>query len=146
STDRLVVCGAPSYFARHGRPATPAELVGHNCVHYTRVPVTGEWRFRDAERRPFVVPVRGNLACSDGQSMRYAAIAGAGLVVLPRFFVEADVAEGRLELVLEGARRAEVGIYALFASRKQLPARTKLVIDHLATWFAAPDWRLRRSR
>ena len=143
SMDRLVVVGAPTYLERHGRPAAPADLIGHNCIHYLLVPKAGEWRFRDANRRPFVVPVRGNLECSDGITIRYAALAGIGLGVLPLFMVARDVDEGRLELVLEDARRAEIGIYAMFASRKQLPARTKLLLDHLVSWFAAPDWRLR---
>lgn len=145
SADRLVVAGAPAYLDVRGRPQTPAELIGHNCLHYLLVPVAGEWRFRDANRQPFVVPVRGNLECSDGVAVRNAALAGIGIGVLPLFMVARDVDEGRLELVLEGTRRAEIGIYALFASRRQLPARTKLLIDHLATWFAAPDWRLRRA-
>jgi hypothetical protein len=33
----------------------------------------------------------------------------------------------------------------MFASRKQLPVRTKLLLDHLSSWFADPDWRLRPS-
>ena len=146
SVDRLVVVGSPAYFAKHGRPKTPAELVGHNCIHYMVVPLAGEWRFRDANRQPYVVPVSCNLECSDGMTVRQAAIAGIGLGVMPRFMVERAVEEGRLEIVLEGARRAEVGIYAMFASRKQLPARTKVLLDYLSSWFADPDWRLRASQ
>jgi DNA-binding transcriptional LysR family regulator len=145
SVDRLVVCGAPAYFARQGRPATPMELIGHNCLHYTVVSQAGEWRFRDANRQPYVVPVRGNFTSSDGATLRQAALAGLGLVVGPHFLVASDVAAGRLELVLEGARRAEIGIYAMFTTRRHLPARTKLLLDHLATWFGAPDWRMRRA-
>jgi DNA-binding transcriptional LysR family regulator len=146
SADRLVVVGSPAYFAKHGRPTTPAELVGHNCIHYMVVSIAGEWRFRDANRQPFVVPVSSNLECSDGMTVRQAAIAGIGLGVMPRFMVERAVEEGRLEIVLEGARRAEVGVYAMFASRKQLPARTKVLLDYLSSWFADPDWRLRASQ
>ena len=63
--------------------------------------------------------------------------------VAPLFNVARDIAAGRLEVVLEGARRAEIGIYALFSSRRQLPTRTKLLLDHLSAWFAPDDWRLR---
>lgn len=145
ATDRLVVVGAPAYLDEHGRPQTPADLIGHNCLHYTLVPQAGEWRFRDAQRRPFVVPVHGNLSCSDGSTLRRAALAGLGLAVGPLFMFERDIAEGRVELLVDGARRAELGIYAMFPSRKQLPARTKLLIDHLASWFSAPGWRLARA-
>ena len=141
ATDRLVVCASPAYLDEHGRPQTPTDLVGHNCLHYTVVSQSGEWRFRDAQKQPFVVPVSSNFKTSDGATLRYAAAAGMGLAVTPLFMVARDVRDGRLELVLEGARKAEIGIYAMFASRRQLPVRTKALIDHLSNWFANADWR-----
>jgi DNA-binding transcriptional LysR family regulator len=147
AADRLVVCAAPSYLDAHGRPATPGDLIAHNCLHYSLVPRDAEWRYRGAGGRPYSVTTRGNLTTSDGSVLRRAALAGLGLAVLPLFMVAADVSDGTLELVLEGARKAEIGIYAVYASRKQLPARTKLLLDHLVTWFSWEDWRLqRRSR
>ena len=125
-----------------GRPETPGDLIGHNCLHYSIVERAAEWRFRGATG-PLSISVSGNLATTDGTVLRRAALAGLGLVVLPHFMVAADVAADRLELVLEGTRRAEIGIYALFASRRQLPARTKLLLDELAKTFAHVDWRTR---
>lgn len=142
ATDRLVVCGAPDYLDARGRPAAPGDLVDHNCLHYARVSRRGEWRFRGAGGA-YVVPVAGNLTTGDGTVLRRAAIAGLGLAVLPLFMVADDVAAGRLELVLDGARRAEIGVFALYASRRQLPARTRLLLDHLGAWFARADWRSR---
>lgn len=142
STDRLVVCASPAYLAAHGRPEVPGDLIGHNCLHYSLVSREGEWRFRGAGGA-YNVAVSGNFSASDGSTIRRAAIAGLGLAVLPSFMVAADVKAGRLELVLEGARRAEIGIHAMFPSRRQLPARTKLLLDHLGAWFGDTSWRLR---
>ncbi len=138
--DRLVVCGSPEYLERRGRPATPLELVGHNCLHYTLVGREAEWRFR-GESGPLSIPVRGNLNTSDGSVLRKAALAGVGLVVLPWFMVAADVRAGRLELVIEGFRRAEIGIYAVMPSRRNVPARTRLLLEHLTRHFSDPEWR-----
>ena len=143
SLDRLVVAASPEYFAKRGRPEAPPDLIGHNCLHYSLVSQAGEWQFRDANRLAYVVPVSGNLSCSNGATLRQAALDGLGVIVAPLFTVARDVAAGRLELVLEGTRRAEIGIYALFATRRQLPTRTKLLLDHLSGWFGAEDWRLR---
>jgi DNA-binding transcriptional LysR family regulator len=55
--------------------------------------------------------------------------------------VARDVASGTLELVLDGRRRAEIGIYAVYASRRNLPARTKALLDHLSSYFSVADWR-----
>lgn len=143
ATDRLVICGSPDYLEEHGRPTSPMELIGHNCMHYTVVSLAGEWRFRGKGGVAIDVPVRGNFSASNGATLRHAAAAGLGLAVVPLFMCAADVAAGRLELVLENARKAEIGIYAVYASRRQLPARTRLLLDHLGSWFANPDWRLR---
>ena len=141
ASDRLVVAGAPAYLAARGRPTTPAELIGHECLHYTLVPLPAEWRFRGA-RGALTVPVHGRFAASDGTVLREAALAGVGLIVVPHFMVARDVEAGRLELVLEGARRAEIGVHALLGAR-QVPARTRAVVEHLGRWFGADDWRTR---
>jgi DNA-binding transcriptional LysR family regulator len=137
--DRLVVCASPGYLARRGVPRAPAELIHHNCLHYANVPVEGEWRFR-GPGGPDSIPVHGTLTTNDGAALRSAALAGLGLVVLPSFMVAREVRQGRLVLVLEGARRAEIGIYAVFAHRAQMPARTRLFLDFLVRRFAKLRW------
>jgi DNA-binding transcriptional LysR family regulator len=139
ASDRLVVCAAPGYLARAGTPVHPTELVHHACLHYALVPRAGEWRFRGPDG-PYDVPVRGRLQASDGTVLRQAAIAGAGLVVLPSFMIAADVAAGRLVTVLDGHRRAEIGIHAVYPHRRNLPARTRALLDFLGKRFARPPW------
>lgn len=142
AADRLVVCGTPEYLDAHGRPQSPGDLVNHNCLHYSLVGREAEWRFRGATG-PLAIPTLGNLNASDGSVLRQAALAHLGLIVLPHFMVAGDVARGSLELVLDGRRRAEIGIYAVFASRRNLPARTKALLDHLSGYFSVADWRTR---
>ncbi|UJR86445.1 LysR family transcriptional regulator [Sandaracinus amylolyticus] len=145
ASDRLVVCGSPAYLARVGTPESPADLVHHNCLHYALVSQRGEWRFRGDDGSALTIPVRGNLTTTSGSVLREAAIAGLGLAVLPSFMVARDVAEGRLELVLEGRRRAEIGVFAITAGR-QLPARTRALVEHLARAFADAPWAVDRGR
>lgn len=140
ASDRLVVCGTPKYLDARGRPESPADLVNHNCLHYSLVGREAEWRFRGVTG-PLAIPTAGNLDASDGSALRQAALAHLGLVVLPHFMVAGDVARGDLELVLDGRRRAEIGVYAVFASRRNLPARTRALLEHLGSYFSAADWR-----
>jgi DNA-binding transcriptional LysR family regulator len=141
ATDRLVICGSPAYLAERGRPASPADLIDHHCLHYTLVTREAEWRFRKPDGRPFVAPALGSFASSDGMVLRAAALRGLGLAVLPEMLVAGDVRAGHLELVLEGTRRAPFVIYAVVAAKQNLPARTKRLLDHLATHFGRADWR-----
>jgi DNA-binding transcriptional LysR family regulator len=138
--DRLVVAAAPSYLQTRGRPLRPEDLVHHPCLHYALIDAEAEWRFLGADRRP--VPFgRGNLISNDGNVLRMAVLSGLGLAVLPQFMVAGDVAAGRLELVLEGQRKAEVGIYAVVAKARGLPLRVRALIEHLERHFARPNWR-----
>jgi DNA-binding transcriptional LysR family regulator len=138
-TDRLVVCAAPEYLARHGVPQTPDDLLDHHCLHYNRVPLFSEWRFRTGEKVATIT--RFKFASSDGTVLRCAAKEGLGLAVLPFFMVAADVASGALRLVLEGRRRGEIGIFALTGSRAHLPVRARLLLGHLVKFFERKDWR-----
>ncbi|MDI3284089.1 LysR family transcriptional regulator [Polyangium sp. 15x6] len=141
ATDRIVVVAAPSYLERAGIPQTPEDLVNHNCLRYTLVPASGEWRFRgDA------IPVHGNLDVNDGATLVQAAIAGLGLTVVPMFMVASDVAAGRLVLVLEEHRRGEIGIHAVTAQGKGLPRRTRALLDFLSKWFEDRCWEALRER
>lgn len=137
--DRLVLCAAPSYLERHGEPQSPDELLRHNCLHYALVPRGGEWRFRGSDG-PYEVPTSGNFSTTDGSLLREAAVAGLGLVVLPSFMVSRELADGRLKSVLPAHRRGRIGLYAVLATRRQLPLRTRLFIEHLAAHFAEPRW------
>jgi DNA-binding transcriptional LysR family regulator len=138
ATDRLVVCAAPSYLAQRGRPSSPEDVVHHECLHYSLVPMRAEWRFRGA-KGPLAIPVAGSFSASDGTVLREAALAGLGLAVLPSFMIARDLEARRLELVLEGHRRAEIGVFAITATRK-LPARTRALVDFLGRRFAKPPW------
>lgn len=136
ATDRLIVCGSPEYLERFGTPERPADLLEHNCLRYALVPTTGEWRFRGRDGRPAGIPVRGNFVVDDGGVLRSAALSGLGLAVLPSFMVKREITEGRLRLVLEGERRAEIGIYAVTAHRTHGPLRVRVFLDSLARYFA----------
>jgi DNA-binding transcriptional LysR family regulator len=134
ATDRLVVCASPGYLARAGTPREPADLLQHTCLHYALVPRSAEWRFRQGGRT-IEVSTGGPLSFTDGLSLREAALAGAGLAAIPSMLVAADVAAGRLRLVLEGTRRAEFGLHALTAHRSQVPPRVRALLDFLVSHF-----------
>lgn len=135
-TDRLVVCASPAYLARAGTPRTPGDLANHACLHYALVPRAAEWRFRRSGRT-VDVPTRGPFSCTDGLSLREAALAGMGLVSIPSMLVTADVDEGRLEVVLDGARGGEFGIHAVTADRRHAPPRVRALLDFLGRHFPA---------
>ena len=47
---RMVVCAAPSYLARRGRPTIPADLRRHDCLVFSETLGPVEWHFQSPER------------------------------------------------------------------------------------------------
>jgi len=97
---RFCVVGSPAYFAAHGRPKSPLDLLQHQCIR-TRMPSGAlyRWEFvRNGETFP--VDVQGVITLDESSLMLQAARAGLGLGYLTEWNVAADLAAGTLEAVL----------------------------------------------
>jgi DNA-binding transcriptional LysR family regulator len=138
--DLVVVCGSPEYFRRHGIPRVPEDLSNHSCLSYSYDDSGNEWHFSGPDGE-HVVQIKGNLRANNGDLLRVAALGGAGIVLQPRFLVGADLRAGRLQSVLTEYKSRELGIYAVYPSRKYLSAKVRSFIDFLAERFGPnPDW------
>jgi len=130
-----VLCGAPGYFAAHGRPATPEDLKAHECVQFTLSGHANKWTFRRAGRS-VAVPIDGRYKVSSSIAVRDALLAGFGLSLVPRIYVEQELAAGRLEAVLADWEADRTPVYAVYPSR-HLAAKTRAFVDFLLERFAA---------
>lgn len=128
-----VVCAAPSYLARKGMPRQPKDLVEHNCLNHTRLGKV--WRFGASSDSPEgaeeEISVSGNFAANDTMVLRQAALAGEGIVHLPAFTTLEYLRSGALFRLLPEYKLPELGVYALYASRKHLPGSTRSLLDFL---------------
>lgn len=129
--ERSIVCAAPAYLDRHGAPATPADLGAHACLGYTLSGSGSEWKL-EGPGGPLAVPIAGPIRADNGDIIRLAALGGAGIVFQPHFIVDDDIAAGRLVRVLADWQSAELGVYAVYPSRKHLSAKVRTFVDFLA--------------
>jgi DNA-binding transcriptional LysR family regulator len=142
AADRTVLCAAPAYLARKGTPQTAQDLVHHDCLIYSLLKVADEWRFRErGSRELFSPPLEGRFAAASGAVLRQAALAGMGLAVLPTFMVAADVAAGRLRLVVDSFAGVELGVYAVYPQVQRPPGKVRALVDLLVAHFRTPRWR-----
>ena len=130
-----VLCGAPGYFAAFGRPAQPEDLKAHECVQFTLSGHANKWTFNRAGRS-VAVPVDGRYKVSSSIAVRDALLAGFGLSLIPRIYVEHELASGRLQAVLEDWEADKTPVYAVYPSR-HLAAKTRAFVDFLAERFSA---------
>jgi DNA-binding transcriptional LysR family regulator len=126
-----IVCASPAYIARHGAPHAPAELSSHACLGYTLTGSGADWRFETPDG-PLVVPISGPIRADNGDIIRLAALSGAGILFQPHFIVGDDLAAGRLVQLLPEWQSAELGVYAVYPSRKHLSAKVRTFVDFLA--------------
>lgn len=134
AVDRVLLCASPAYLKEFGTPATPADLVGHNCLLYTYFPGRNEWRMQghDGEH---VVNVSGNMRGNNGDLLHQAALDGLGIMRQPNFIVGDDIRAGRLVEVLKEYSFEPIGIYAVYPSRKHLFGKIRTFVDYLAERF-----------
>jgi len=141
ATAGYAVCGAPAYFARHGRPATPDALLQHSCIAYRR-PRNGrirDWRFRQGEGTRQVA-VTSTLVFNRIELMIEAAIAGYGLIQIPECYAQPALARGALELALPEYRAGGYEISAVYRQQQRLAPNVRAFMDFLATLFDPPPW------
>ena len=135
-----VVCAAPAYFKRAGKPRSLAELARHNClVTSTEDGVADTWSFQD-KGRPVAVKVGGNLQCNDGEVLTRWAMAGEGLAWRSAWEVSEEVKRGRLVTVLDEFAIPGNNIYAVYPERRLLPAKVKFFIEFLRKTFGDPPY------
>lgn len=146
--NRRLCVAAPAYLKRRGAPATPAELVKHDCLTLSSdASQTRGWAFsmpsEGAEPgAPEVHYLRpgGPMDCSDGQVLHEWCLAGHGIAWRSTWEVEADIQAGRLASVLDDFAAPPNGIYALFPQRKHLALRVRLWIDFLKHEYGRADY------
>lgn len=132
---RRMVVASPDYLARRGAPKTLAEIGDFDCLVATQQ--QRGWTFADPERPGETVSVKvsGRFECNDGAVLHDWALAGRGLAWRSWWEVGADLAAGRLLTVLDDFAAPPIGIYAVFAQRRHLPLRLRLLIDSLKNSF-----------
>lgn len=129
STARHVVA-SPAYLAAAGTPKTPADLLHHTAIVYSRSLISEEWRFRRGNAETSVkVPSR--LAVTAAEGVREAIFAGLGLAICSRWMVP-EIADGRAVPVLADWELPPVDLWALFPSGRLPTAKARAFV----TWFA----------
>jgi DNA-binding transcriptional LysR family regulator len=138
---RSVVCATPAYLARHGTPQRPEELAQHNCLSYAYFG-RSIWEFSRAGE-PHAVAVSGNLSANESMVLLEAVLADIGISLQPRYSVGAHLRSGALVQLLPDYEPQQLGIHALYGTRRQMPPALRALLDFLVERLAdRPDWDL----
>lgn len=139
SRTRLMLCASPEYLAAAGTPAHPSELKEHTVWAYRYFAPGEEWPFEGPDGR-VTARIHPTLRTNSGDTCRIGALRGHCVVLQPSFLVGPDVAAGRLVELMPEYRCLELGIYALYPSRRHVSAKVRLLIDYLAAAMRDKQW------
>jgi DNA-binding transcriptional LysR family regulator len=129
---RMVVVGAPSYFASRSRPKQPQDLTAHACINI-RLPTYGGlyvWEF-EKRGRELKVRVEGQVVFNNMALRLNAALDGLGLAYLPEDQVQTHLADGRLIRVLDDWCAPFPGYHLYYPSRRQPAPAFALLVEAL---------------
>jgi len=131
TSSHLVLCAAPTYLERNGRPEEPSDLTRHSCLVYADLRSPRTWRFTAPDGRVETVQITGPFSSNNPQLLLSLAVAGHGLIFWPSFAVGADILAGRLVPLLTNWRSRELTIRALYPHRPLLSAKVRTFVDFL---------------
>lgn len=136
--NRRVLVASPAYLAQRGAPASPQELVDHDCLCFMLgEEVNDRWTFRRGSEAQ-QVRVQGGHVCNDGDVVRRWALAGRGIAYKAWVDVAQDVAQGRLQLLCPQWDTEPVPVYMVLPDRRQLTPGLRLLREFVAR--ACADW------
>ena len=134
ATTRMVLCASPGYLKEHGTPAHPADLAHHAVIAYSYWSTGDEWHFA-GPTGPVSVTTRPCMHTNSGDTCRAMALADQGVILQPTFMVGEDLATGALVELLPEFRSLELGIYAVYPTRKHVPRKVRVLIEFLVDAF-----------
>jgi DNA-binding transcriptional LysR family regulator len=136
---RMVLCASPTYLAAHGTPLHPDELAQHDVVSYSYWSSGDVWNFQGPKGQ-VSVRTHSRIHANNGDTCRAAALAHQGIVMQPDFLVYEDLRSGALVELMPDFSGVELGIFAVYPTRKQLPLKVRRLVDFLVGALQTPPW------
>lgn len=134
---RGVTCASPEFIERYGAPETPADLKPEHCIAMFKIGnnQTRDWVYRKEGLEQSVIPA-APLSFSDPESAVAAAVSGAGFVRTLDFTIEAQVASGLLQTVLEDWNEGSWWpVSVVYPQHRQPTAKIRAFIDFVSGLF-----------
>ncbi|MFL6698315.1 MAG: LysR family transcriptional regulator [Vitreoscilla sp.] len=125
------VFASTDYLERHGEPATPGDLMQHDCILNTRLPNGGLWPFVSGD-----VTVQGRYRLNNQQAVVSAVRQGVGIGLAPVWVFEEDLRAGRVKALLPRHPLPAGEVHLVYPERRLLAKRTRIFIETIDAAFA----------
>ncbi|ABY69762.1 putative HTH-type transcriptional regulator [Actinobacillus pleuropneumoniae serovar 3 str. JL03] len=138
-TCHSLLVATPAYLARHGTIHSPQELANHRYLAHANVN-RKEWTFIKDEQET-VLELTSQLTINDTGALLNFTLADGGIAMLPKYFIEQQLKNNQLQIVLPDWQMPTYQVYAVYPSRRQLPKTVRSFVDFLVEEFEGKgDW------
>src|SRR5258707_4090308 len=128
---KAVVCAAPAYLSERGTPKHPKDLVHHDCLSFLGWPDGPRWSFLGPEGE-VSVDIKSRLLINNAFGIRYAALAGAGIVMQRTDLIAEDIAEGRLKVLLSDYKTQSRPRHLVWLQNRRMTPKLRAFINFMA--------------
>jgi DNA-binding transcriptional LysR family regulator len=97
----LLVCAAPEYLNKHGRPSTPEDLRRHNCLVQTSQRHGADWHFRQSDETSATIRVSGSFTTDSASALEEAMLAGQGIGRISTYIAGRYVRDNQLVVLFD---------------------------------------------
>lgn len=125
---RRVVCGAPTYFERHGIPKTPTDLSKHSIILPVPSGNISQWTFLNQTKKQ-TIKLNPRLRCNQISAARKAAVLGYGITSLLSYQVAQEIETGRLQAILTEYEEAPIPVTVIHLEGRRANAKIRSFID-----------------
>ena len=132
---RLLVA-SKSYLQKHGRPNHPDELKNFDCLVYSLLGTGNIWHFLHRGKE-FSVGVKGNFQANNSDAVRQMALAGAGIMALPKWMSHPYIENGELEPILTEYTPQGFPIQAVYPQNRYVPSKVRSFVSFMQQSFAS---------
>jgi DNA-binding transcriptional LysR family regulator len=131
ATSSLVCAGARHYFDQHGIPATPADLVNHNCLVHEGTSYAAMWPFAGPQGK-YSVPVSGNLSSNSAETIRAGVLAGVGIGLFTGLSLVDELRHPDIVTVLDDFLKETLNVSLIWPTRRLVSSRVRRVTEYFA--------------
>lgn len=120
-------CASPEYFANKGMPTAPTDLVNHECLNGQD---RSTWQFQKE-----AIQTQGWLEVNDNNMLKGLAIAGKGIIRVPKYLVDKEIKSGRLKAIFEDDMPIGTMIYLIHPQRIHQSKRISTFLAFTQQYF-----------
>ena len=136
---RVVLVGAPAYFARRGMPSHPRDLASHVGFGYGHGGKQETWRFEHAEHGEVSVAVPCLIRTNNADVLAPLLTAGMGLALQPDFMISRELQAGTLVAALPEWTQRAAALHLVTPPSALRPARVVALMDFFVRRFGKKE-------